>query len=368
MERFADGLVAAFAGSSCVELTGRTVNVPTLARRVGLERSASHMARFIRYPVAAARLPADVYHVVDQAYADLAAFLPRARTVATCHDLMLLRAAEDGDVGFRGRRSTVFRYRWSTSFLSRIARVICVTETTRRDAVRLRGVAEGRTSVIPPGVDERFRPVDAKEEARAQFPKLSPWEHVVLHVSTGHPYKNAAQTLRVVAALRDAGLRTCLARVGRPLKPDERQLAQALRIDDALIELGLVSDEQLVHAYRAADVLLFPSYYEGFGLPPLEAMASGTPVVISQAPALLEVGGGAALAAPADDTRALTQAVRSVLEKADVRERLRERGLRRAQQFTWDRAREAYERVYIEVLSGAGRAPEVRPARFAETA
>src|SRR5438045_197086 len=126
MERFADGLLRAFDSSTRVKVAGRTVSRPVAGRRLGLEDIAARVTRFVYYPIVAAQVSADVYHVVDQAYADVAAFLPPQRTVATCHDLMLLRA-EDGDLGFRGRRPTVLRYRWSTSFLRRMARVVCVS-------------------------------------------------------------------------------------------------------------------------------------------------------------------------------------------------------------------------------------------------
>ena len=113
-----------------------------------------------------------------------------------------------------------------------------------------------------------------------------------------------------------------------------------------------MSDDRLVELYNAADVLLFPSFYEGFGWPPLEAMACGTPVVVSDAPSLAEVVGGAGLAAPARDVSALVAAVRSIVETPELAETLRRRGIERAAQFTWRRTIDGFAQAYAMVEEG----------------
>jgi glycosyltransferase involved in cell wall biosynthesis len=373
MERFADGLEAASADSNRIRITGRTVNESRLAKRLGLAAPAGYVTRLIQYPLAAARISADIYHIVDQGYAHVAAFLPRGRTVATCHDLMLLRA-EEGVAGFRGRRTSVIRYRWSTSFLQRIARVVCVSNATKADLRRLCAVPGDRIRVIPPGVDDHFRPLRDEERTllRSTIPKVR--KHIVLQISTGHRYKNTTQTLRVVHGLSSEGFDVCLVRAGRPLGREEGALARELNIAGRIIELGIVSDARLVEMYNAADVLVFPSHYEGFGWPPLEAMACGTPVVVSTAPSLLEVVGTAGLTAPASDTRALVECVRRIFDSPALRVELRERGLSRAADYSWERTAAAYEGVYMEVLADLDpaatypqyRAPGYRVDRHAE--
>jgi glycosyltransferase involved in cell wall biosynthesis len=360
MERFADGLEAAMAGSNRMEIIARTVHESRLARKCGLGGPAGYFTRLIHYPLAAARARTDLYHIVDQGYAHIAALLPPARTVATCHDLMLLRA-EEGAAGFRGRRTSVIRYRWSTSFLHRVARVVCDSSSTRADVVRLRGVREDRICVVPPGVETHFRPLPDGERAslRSTIPRAR--KYIVLHVSTGHEYKNVAQTVRVVHGLAALGFDVCLLRVGRPLASDDAALVDELGIDDRIIDLGIVSDARLVQVYNAADVLLFPSHYEGFGWPPLEAMACGTPVVISSAPSLVEVVGNAGLTASATDTRALVAAVRAILESVPIRRELRAKGIRRAACYSWEATAAAYEGVYMEVLANLERDGEEVP-------
>jgi glycosyltransferase involved in cell wall biosynthesis len=361
MDRFADGLERALASSTRIDITNRTVNESRLGRRLGLAAPAGYVTRLVHYPLAAARVSADIYHIVDQGYAHVAAFLPRGRTVATCHDLMLLRA-EEGVAGFRGRRSSVIRYRWSTGFLGRIARVACDSTATRSDVIRLCGVPDHRIRVIPPGVEYHFRPVPDAERTSLRSTIPGAHKYIVLHASTGHPYKNSAQTVRVVHGLSAAGFDACLVRVGRSLGREEMALARELNVEDRIIQLGIVSDSRLVEVYNAADVLLFPSHYEGFGWPPLEAMACGTPVVVSSAPSLVEIVGDAGLIAPATDTKALVDAVRAILESVALRTDLQKKGIVRAAGYSWEKTAAAYEDIYMEVLADLEPTHEEVPA------
>ncbi|HYM15526.1 MAG TPA: glycosyltransferase family 1 protein [Dehalococcoidia bacterium] len=351
MERLADEIERGMDGRPGLRMTAMTVNESAIAARAGLGRLDSYAARFVRYPLAASRRRADVYHIIDHGYAHLAALLPAPRVVTSCHDLMLLRAAE-GSAGFAPHRISLARFRWSVSFLRRTARVVVPTHATRGDVERLLGVAPGRISVVPYGVDARFRPLP--DEARARLRDgIAPGRRLVLSVATGDPYKNVPATLRVLAALRDAGADVALVRAGTPLAPHERRLARDLRVDAAVIDYGGVSDARLVELYNACDLLLFPSFWEGYGWPPLEAMACGTPVVVSDCPALAEVAGDAALSAPAADVVALTRAVRAVLDSPCLTLALRQRGIERAARCTWRETVESFARIYEEVACGA---------------
>lgn len=356
MERLADELERGVAGRPRVAISSATVHESAMAARVGLRRVDSYAARFLRYPLAASRLRGDVYHVIDHGYAHVAALLPPERVVISCHDLMLLNAAE-GRAGFAPGRLSLARFRWSTSYLRHAACVVCPSETTKRDVVRLRGVPADRIGVVPYGVGARFRPLTTDERARARASLGAAGRHVLLHVSTGDPYKNVAGTLRVLAALRADGADVTLVRAGKRLTDEQSRLARDLGVTGAIIDAGRVPDDRLVELYNACDVLLFPSFHEGYGWPPLEAMACGTPVVTSDCAPLVEVTGGAALTAPADDVAALARAVRAILESEDLRTEMRARGIDRAAQFTWRRTVdgfvEVYERVAEDVRSRA---------------
>jgi len=352
MERFADEMERGFAAHPSFRMTAATMHESAAAATLGLRRIDSYVARFLRYPLAAARRRADIYHIADHGYAHLAAFLPRDRTVVTCHDLMLLKG-EEGAAGFKGRRTSVARFRWSTSYLRKVAHVVCASQSTKGDLVRLRSVPEERISIVPYGVNSRFQWLGDEVSCRLKAAMAGTRQFAVLHVSTGSPYKNVPVTLQVVAALRRSGMGVTLVRVGKPLSREERALAEELWLAASVIECGRVSDERLVELYNACDLLLFPSHYEGFGWPPLEAMACGTPVVTSNCPSLVEIVGGAGLVAPPDDVGALAAAARAVLESSELAARLRRQGLERAAEYTWERTVTGYAQVYEMVTEDA---------------
>ena len=227
--------------------------------------------------------------------------------------------------------------------------MVCTTEFVRSDVVATKGVDPARTEVVPLGVGERFRPLAAgdRERLRAELGLRGP---VVLQVSSGAPYKNEAAVLRTAAGLGEG---VTLLRAGPPLEPEHEALARALGLEGRLVRAGLHTDARLAELYGVADVLLFPSHAEGFGWPPVEAMACGTPVVTSDLPVLREVAAGAALHAGPDDVAGLTAAVAAVLGNPERAAEMRELGLRRAAEFTWERTLAGYQRVYESVAEAA---------------
>jgi glycosyltransferase involved in cell wall biosynthesis len=224
--------------------------------------------------------------------------------------------------------------------------------------MRYLSVGEERLSVVPPGVDARFRPLDP-EDVR-QLRQTTPLgQRAILHVSTGVPYKNVPMTLRVLGALKEDGLDVALVRVGVPLNASEVSLARRLGVSGQVIECGRVDDDRLTELYNECDALLFPSWYEGFGWPPLEAMACGTPVVTSNTPALAEIVGDAAITASPWDVRGLTSGVRAILDHPEYARKLRIRGLERASHYSWSRTVAGVANVYRKVLEQSGRSAAI---------
>jgi glycosyltransferase involved in cell wall biosynthesis len=166
-------------------------------------------------------------------------------------------------------------------------------------------------------------------------------------------YKNLPGILRVLRRMRKDGIDVRVVRVGPALAGEERALAEKLAVLDHVVDLPPVPDGQLSALYNAVDLLLFPSLYEGFGWPPLEAMASGTPVVCSRAGSLDEVVGDAALTADPDDVEALAWHASSVLADETLRATLVRRGLAHAAKFSWDRTAEQMLGIYRDVVARA---------------
>jgi glycosyltransferase involved in cell wall biosynthesis len=308
-----------------------------LRRGWALDRLDSYWGRFVRYPRIARRLRADVYHVVDHGQGHLVCHLDPERTVVTCHDVILLALAA-GRIpgGPRPPRVATAVLRRAVAAMARARFVVAVSENTRRDLAELAQIDPAKVRVIPPGLNHDFRPDPGRRgETRRRFGL--PEGPVVLHVGQTGFYKNVEGCLRVVARLRAGGLDVTFVRAGWTLRPSQVALAERLRVRDAVRELGPLPPEDLASLYAASDVLLFPSHYEGFGWPPLEAMASGVPVVSSRAGALGELVDGAALTAEPEDVERLAEHVAKVLRDGATAERMRGVGLARASGHGWGR-------------------------------
>jgi glycosyltransferase involved in cell wall biosynthesis len=302
------------------------------------------------YPRLVRNLPVDVVHVIDHSQGYLCRDLDPSRTVVTCHDVILFALAS-GRIGGAKIPQVAFRiFQFSLEMVKRAAAIVADSSQTKRDLVDLVGIDPAKVRVIFPGLNQEFAPDRQRGEA---FRRLHGWGEgpVLLHVGRTF-YKNIAGVLRVVAELRKGGIAARLARSGGPLAGEERKLAEQLGLLDHVMELGPVDDADIPALYNAVDLLLFPSFYEGFGWPPLEAMASGTPVVCSRAGSLDEIVGDAALTADAEDVATLAWHAAAALTDDTLRGTLVARGLRRAAHFNWGRTAEEMVAVYREVAGG----------------
>jgi alpha-1,3-rhamnosyl/mannosyltransferase len=230
------------------------------------------------------------------------------------------------------------------------ARVITASIASRDDLVSEVGIAADRIDVIADGISEAFSPTRGdRVTLDARYGTTGP---VILSVGTPEPRKNLATALRAYArVLEDVPAATLLLVGGHGWRNEDLER----RIEGTpgrVIRTGYVPLDDLPMLYASADCLLFPSLMEGFGFPPLEAMASGLPVVCSDRPSLPEVVGDAALTAPPLDAEALARHVIAVLTDPDLADDLRTRGLAQAAPFTWDRTAAETFAIYRRVLEG----------------
>jgi glycosyltransferase involved in cell wall biosynthesis len=236
------------------------------------------------------------------------------------------------------------------------AAVICGSEHSKRDIVKTYSIGPDKVHVVPYGVDhERFHPGITLDPNWAG--SLAIRSGYVLHVGSFSYRKNIPALLRAVARLRSRGKwgNRQLVLVGSQdlsMKGAHEVFETIRHLDlDSVVLAGHVPEQHVPGLYAEAAVLVIPSLYEGFGLPVLEAMAAGTPVVASNTSSLPEVAAGAAILFPPGDELALTDALEDVLENCSTADELRRNGLERAQQFSWQRTAEETEAVYRASVS-----------------
>jgi glycosyltransferase involved in cell wall biosynthesis len=221
--------------------------------------------------------------------------------------------------------------------IRRASSIVTVSNSTRRDLLRLHGVAADRVSVVPEAASPVFRPINDRarlEDIRARYGLP---QSFVLYVGTIEPRKNLLRLMSAFAAARKAGIRQHLVCVG-PYGWSSRDLAgriEQLGIRSAVHFTGYVPFEHLPAIYNLGDFFAFPSLYEGFGLPVVEAMASGIAVLTSSTSSLGEVAGDAAVTIDPTDTDAIADAIVRLATDIDWRRDLADRGLRRARDFSW---------------------------------
>ncbi len=308
----------------------------------------------------------DLFHLIDHSYSQLVHELPPGRAVVTCHDLRTFRCLLDPDSEPRSCAFRMMTNRILTG-LRQAGGIACVSETTRTELLHHRLAGPEQAVVIPNGVAPVYSPAPEVCGDREAARLLGPGTETIalLNVGSSTPRKRIDVLLRVFAAVHDRDPRIRLIRAGGRLTAKQADLAQALGVRHAIVELPFLPSHTLAAVYRRAALLLFPSEAEGFGLPLLESMACGTPVVASDLAALREVGAGAAQYAAVGDLRQWTSIVLELLgEMRGERRRWairRQAGVERAQKFSWwknaARAVELYRFLLGSSLSADDRGP-----------
>jgi glycosyltransferase involved in cell wall biosynthesis len=270
-----------------------------------------------------------------------------ARTVVTIHDVIPWSYP-----GASTRLDALIYRHWLPRVLLRVDAVIADSQATKTDIIRYMRVTSEKIQVVPGGVADSFQPAPASEidgvRGKYQLP-----EGYILFVGSVEKRKNLTGLMRACTLLRRMGSLEPVVIAGSAARkyPELQATLRELGLEQDVRLVGYVSEPDLATLYSGARVFVFPSLYEGFGLPPLEAMACGTPVVCSNRSSLPEVVGDAALMVDPDDVEGLAEAMRRVLSDADLREEMRSKGLARARQFPWEHTARATIEVYRQVVA-----------------
>ncbi len=301
--------------------------------------------QLLRLPQAIRRLGLDVLIVSHPASVSLWSHCPRLIFV---HDLIPLALPRSHSAAKRFYYRSVVR--WS---LRRAARVLVDSDSTRRDCRRLLGVPPDAMRVVHGGVSERYRGSDG----RPSGPEGRPY---VLYVGNKRPYKNVDRLIEAFHLLlrdRDPGCDLVIAGRDEPgdIETDSKRLravADALGLNGRVRFVGEVPEEGLPALYRGAEAFIYLSSYEGFGLPPLEAMACGTPVVALRATSLPEVVGDGGLLLDSADPAIVADSVRRILVDSALRHSLSQRAVRQARRFSWEETARAVSEEIDAALKG----------------
>lgn len=315
-------------------------------------RTRMRLARYWAYPRQVKHLRNSknaLFHIIDHGYAHLLLVLDPARTIVTVHDIIpflwgrgLIPGAD------KVRRQWLNEY--TLQFLSKAAHVITDSENTRSDVIRYCGCHNNNVSVVHLGVSDSFKPQAEDKAALRQSLGLPNTDSHMVLISGEAFYKNVSTSYQALERLQTltrkpvilVHLRAALEQIKPP---------SSLRLGSDVIELSNLNQQQLVSLYNAVDCLLFPSLYEGFGLPPLEAMACGIPVVASNTASLTEIVGRGGLLTDPFDIEAMAQSIQRLVEDDDYRTAQINLGYQHARQFSWQKCAQQTCAIYDKVSS-----------------
>ena len=354
MDVYADGLVNGLRASrpawEIVEFQPERTQLGTNPWLSGLQK---YYRRYWQYPQRVRQSDVDLFHIVDHSDGHLAYWLSKTGkpVVVTCHDLINFLQPENIQDQARLAFVSTAIWKYAVRGIRQADHIVTVSQHTAKDVTQLLGVESDRLTPVPNGVDPIFKPlsVGAIATIRQQY-KISPEQFCLLHVGSNHPRKNVLTILKVLRQLRAQAVNVCLIKAGATFNTDQKVFIEANNLSAAITHLHRPNKATLVELYNAADALLSPSLYEGFGITLLEAMACDTPIITSNVTSLPEVVGTAGIMVNPLSVEETVQAVLRLAHSKDYRQQLVAQGRERVETFTWKNTAEQVAEVYEKLL------------------
>jgi glycosyltransferase involved in cell wall biosynthesis len=312
--------------------------------KISKKKQVNSAVKYFLYPLIVKKnvKKQNIKHITSQDLAYLLELVKLEKTIVTCHDLIPW-------VYDNNRLPT---WKLNMRGLKKTDRIITVSEYSKNEIVRYVGYPEDQITVIPNAVDHNNYYVKRDREILKKL-GIQDTEKVILYVGSEQPRKNVPFLLEAISVLKKKLPGIKLLKIGVPQVSGVREkllkLTEVLDIQKEVIFVGYVSENDLTKYYNAVDLFVFPTLYEGFGLPPLEAMACGTPVITSNVTSLPEVVGDSAITIDPYDVNAFAEAMFELLTDEKLREDMINKGLKRAQLFNWEKSAKETFKVYEEL-------------------
>jgi len=355
MDVYADGLIAGLKAIhpswEIIELVPQAFDRET---RSLTARAQKAYERFWRFPKEVQQQPVDVFHIVDHSDAHIVRWLRKTGrpVVVTCHDLINILYPENLQGSVRLPIVSDRLGRYSIQGMEYADAIITVSSETAKNVDLALNVNRDRVTIIPNAVDPLFHPLpEERSQAFRDRLNVPPDTFCLLNVGGNHPRKNLTTILKAFNILKQKGLSVQFWKVSDDFTDEDKRFIQINNCEDSIKYLGYLDKTSLVQAYNAADVLVAPSFHEGFGITLLEAMSCGTPVITSNVSAMPEVVGDAGILVDPKNSQAIADAVCWLQSDPIYYQKLREKGLKRIQAFTWENVAEKTLELYESLLS-----------------
>lgn len=313
------------------------------------EKDFSTSQRFVwdqfSFPQQAAKEKVDILH--QPCFS--APIFYRGKVILTIHDLISHYFPQNMPSGSR-----LYFSKWMPLTYNRAQKIIAISENTKADIIKLLKIPAEKIVVIHSAVGEEFKPINDQNRINEVKVKYKTGENFILDVGTLEPRKNLSFLVRAYhLALNQGKINHNLVLTGKKGWYFESlfKLVEDLKLQDKVIFSGYVPDADLPALYNAADLFCFPSLYEGFGFPPLEALSCGTPVIAANNSSIPEVVGDAGVLLPIDDEQVWAENITKLLEDEKLRENYSRLGLEQAKKFSWAKTAQETIKVYEEVYN-----------------
>lgn len=311
-----------------------------VAKIVGINKIVEYFA----YPFIVKKKVTEnnIKHVTRQDLAFLLELVDLKKTIVTCYDII--------PIAYYNTINPVWKL--NAKGLKKAEKIITISEFSKLDIIKYIKVPEENIEIIPPAVDYNLYYLNRNRKILKKY-KIEEDERVVLYVGAEDPRKNVHFLINSFSKLKYKLQNVKLLKVGLPNDVGVRgkllKHIESLNLQKDVIFTGYVSESELAKIYNAVDLFVFPSLYEGFGIPPLEAMACGTPVITSNTSSLPEVVGEAAITVDPYDVNKFAEEMYEALTNEGLREDMIKKGLERSKVFSWDNSAKKTLKTYKEL-------------------